>query len=191
MKLVFPVFAVLLALVACEPTEVPATGGGLLPPGARGIDLSHHNGPVDWAALDTEGLDFIYLKATEGRDWKDANFQDNWIKATRRGYDVGAYHFYILCKPAKEQAINFIQSVEVRDGTLPPAVDLEYAHNCDPYLDEAGTRAELQAFLDRLETEYGATRSGYGVSMACRTCLTRSGSIRCGARWRVSEATWI
>ena len=156
MKRVFPVFAVLLALVGCAPAEAPAAGGGLLPPGARGIDLSHHNGEVDWDALDTEGLDFIYLKATEGRDWKDADFQDNWIEATRRGYDVGAYHFYILCKPAKEQAINFIQSVEVRSGTLPPAVDLEYAHNCDPYLDEAGTKAELRVFLDRLEAEYGA-----------------------------------
>lgn len=157
MRLVFPVFAAVLALAACAPTGAPASGGGLLAPGARGIDLSHHNGRVGWDALDTEGLDFIYLKATEGRDWKDADFQMNWIEATRRGYDVGAYHFYILCKPAKEQAVNFIQSVEVRRGTLPPAVDLEYAHNCEPYRDTAGTRAELQAFLDRLEAEYGAT----------------------------------
>ncbi len=156
MNLVFPVFAVLLALAACAPAEAPAAEGVLLPPGARGIDLSHHNGQVNWDALEAGNLDFIYLKATEGRDWKDRDFQSNWIEATRRGYHLGAYHFYILCKPAREQAANFIQSVEVRSGTLPPAVDLEYAHNCKPYRDAAGTRAELQAFLDRLEAEYGA-----------------------------------
>ena len=36
----------------------------LLPPGAEGIDLSHHNGPVDWGRLGTEPLDFVYLKAS-------------------------------------------------------------------------------------------------------------------------------
>ena len=155
MSLRFTLFMALLALVGCAPDPSHSPEHGLLPPGARGIDLSHHNGRVNWDALDTEGIDFIYLKATEGRDWKDLDFQTNWIEATRRGYHVGAYHFYILCKPAKEQAVNFIQSVEVRSGTLPPAVDLEYAHNCKPYRDAAGTRAELQAFLDRLEAEYG------------------------------------
>lgn len=149
--------AAILALAACAPAGVPRPDGGLLPPGAQGIDLSHHNGRVDWDALEAENLDFIYLKATEGRDWKDKNFQAHWMEATRRGYYLGAYHFYILCKPWEAQAVNFIQSVEVRSGTLPPAVDLEYAHNCEPYRDEAGTKAELQAFLDRLEAEYGAT----------------------------------
>lgn len=157
MTLRFPVIAALLTLTACTPAQDPVTDSRLPPPGARGIDLSHHNGQVNWDALEAENLDFIYLKATEGRDWKDQDFQSNWIEATRRGYHLGAYHFYILCKPAAEQAVNFIQSVEVRDGTLPPAVDLEYAHNCDPFRDEAGTKAELKVFLDRLEAEYGAT----------------------------------
>lgn len=152
----FAAFAAVLALTACVPKDAEGPDAGLLPPGARGIDLSHHNGRVDWEALEAESLDFIYLKATEGRDWKDRHFQSNWIEATRRGYHLGAYHFYILCKPWEAQAVNFIQSVEVRGGTLPPAVDLEYAHNCDPYRDEAGTKADLQAFLDRLEAEYGA-----------------------------------
>ena len=133
MTLRFPAIAALLALTACTPAQDPVTDSRLPPPGARGIDLSHHNGQVNWDALEAENLDFIYLKATEGRDWKDQDFQSNWIEATRRGYHLGAYHFYILCKPAAEQAVNFIQSVEVRDGTLPPAVDLEYAHNCDPF----------------------------------------------------------
>jgi lysozyme len=148
--------ACLFVVAACLPRADPEPSARVLPPAAVGIDLSHHNGAVNWNALDEEAVDFIYLKATEGRDWTDPDFQDHWIEATRRGYTVGAYHFYILCKPWEAQAVNFIRAVEVRSGTLPPAVDLEYAHNCDPFRDEAGTKAEVQAFLDRLEAEYGA-----------------------------------
>lgn len=122
----------------------------------RGIDLSHHNGPVDWDALGTDDVGFLYLKATEGRDWKDPRFQENWREATVRGYDVGAYHFYLLCKSGAAQADNFIQSVEVRRGALPPAIDLEYAGNCEPNGSRDGARGEIETFLEKLEAEYGA-----------------------------------
>lgn len=141
---------------ACSGGE-PATPAdeALLPAGAEGIDLSHHNGRVDWDRLEGAPLDFIYLKATEGEDWKDPRFQDNWLQATQRGWQVGAYHFYLLCRTGEAQAANFIQSVEVRAGTLPPAVDLEYAHNCEPPGPRAKAVAELDIFLKKLEAEYG------------------------------------
>lgn len=148
-----------LFLSACSPEQTGlAESGGFagLPPGAEGIDLSHHNGRVDWDMLDQSTVDFLYLKATEGSDWKDPRFQDHWLQATRRGWHVGAYHFYRLCRPGAEQAANFIQSVEVRTGTLPPAVDLEYAHNCRPLDGPARTLDELRIFLAALEAEYGA-----------------------------------
>lgn len=147
-----------LCVAACgaessrEGEEVRFAG---LPPGAEGIDLSHHNGRVAWDVLDQAPLDFVYLKATEGSDWKDPRFQKHWLEATRRGWHVGAYHFYRLCRPGGEQAANFIQSVEVRGGALPPAVDLEYAHNCAPLDGPERTLEELGAFLAAIEAEYG------------------------------------
>lgn len=149
----------LVLLTACGPqTSSPAatSAAGLLPPGAEGIDLSHHNGPVDWGRLGTEPLDFVYLKATEGDDHVDARFQENWQAATRLGWQTGAYHFYLLCRDGASQAENFIRQVEVRAGTLPPAVDLEHAHNCRARGDRAATLDELRGFLAALETEYGA-----------------------------------
>ena len=151
--------AALLAVSACSGPAGPdaATAeGGPFAPGNEGIDLSHHNGRVNWDALSSAPLDFVYLKATEGRDWKDTRFQENWLAASERGWHVGAYHFYLLCRNGAAQAENFIQSVEVREGTLPPAVDLEYAHNCTPDGSREAVRAEISAFLDALETEYGA-----------------------------------
>lgn len=146
----------LLFLTACGATEPVPPAGPLLPAGAEGIDLSHHNGGVDWSRLGTESLSFVYLKATEGTDHTDPRFQENWQAATRLGWKTGAYHFYLLCRPGAAQAENFIRQVEVRAGTLPPAVDLEHAHNCTAPGPRAETLAELRAFLDALQAEYGA-----------------------------------
>jgi lysozyme len=110
-----------LAACGAQPAAPNASAPApLLPPGAEGIDLSHHNGPVDWGRLGTEPLEFVYLKATEGTDHTDPRFQENWQAATRLGWQVGAYHFYLLCREGAPQAENFIRQVEVRPGTLPP-----------------------------------------------------------------------
>ena len=152
----------LLLFLSCLPVSACSRSSqsvsdpfNLLQPGSNGLDLSHHNGRIDWDAFEAAPVDFIYLKATEGSDWKDPRFLAHWREAKARGWKIGAYHFYLLCRPGAEQAQNFIQSVEVRAGTLPPAVDLEYAHNCTPRGNPADTLAELDTFLDMLETEYG------------------------------------
>lgn len=150
--------AVLGLLAACQPQSgapVSPAPPALLPRGAEGIDLSHHNGRVDWARLGTEPFQFVYLKATEGTDHTDADFQTNWQAATRLGWRVGAYHFYLLCRNGAPQAENFIRQVEVRGGTLPPAVDLEHAHNCQARGGREAALAELRVFLAALEAEYG------------------------------------
>ncbi|MEQ9504937.1 MAG: GH25 family lysozyme [Hyphomonas sp.] len=146
----------LLFLTACGATTGASEAPGLLPPGAEGIDLSHHNGPVDWARLGTEPFEFVYLKASEGTDHVDQQFQANWQAATRLGWQVGAYHFYLLCRDGAGQAANFIRQVEVRAGTLPPAVDLEHAHNCAARGGRDAALGELRTFLGALEAEYGA-----------------------------------
>lgn len=150
--------AVLVCLAACGGrTGAPPPAGPppLLRPGAEGLDLSHHNGPVDWARLGTQPFEFVYLKATEGTDHTDQQFQANWQGATRLGWQVGAYHFYLLCRDGAEQAENFIRQVEVRAGTLPPAVDLEHAHNCTARGGRDAALSELRIFLGALEAEYG------------------------------------
>ncbi len=150
------VFLGLFAVLAgCSGERGDAAKFAGLAAGAAGLDLSHHNGRIDWEQLNAAPVDFLYFKATEGNDWKDPRFQDNWREATSRGWLAGAYHFYRLCAPGTAQAANFIQSVEVRDGALPPAVDLEYAHNCEPRGTPAETLAELKDFLSALEAEYG------------------------------------
>lgn len=150
---------VLLGLLAsCGPKPAPVEPVGNFPlaPAAEGIDLSHHNGAVDWPVLSTAGPTFVYLKATEGTGHVDPRFQENWQGALRHHWQTGAYHFYLLCQDGGQQAANFIRQVEVRADALPPAVDLEHAHNCAPRGGRAETLSGLRLFLAELETEYGA-----------------------------------
>lgn len=145
-------------LLACGGPDrgvVNSAPAPLLPPGAEGIDLSHHNGQIDWPLLSMSDRGFVYIKATEGERLTDPRFQENWREALRHGWQVGAYHFYLLCRSGTAQAENFIRQVEPRSDTLPPAADLEHAHNCAPTGPRAETLEELRTFLAALEAEYG------------------------------------
>ena len=55
-----------------------------------GIDISHHQGEIDWCSLDSS-LDFIICKATEGETFIDSKFERNWdsIDCIK-----GCYHFF-------------------------------------------------------------------------------------------------
>jgi len=77
----------------------------------QGIDVSHYQGRIDWRALPAQGVDFAYIKASEGGDLRDDAFAANWAGAERAGIARGAYHFFTLCRPGADQAANFIAAV--------------------------------------------------------------------------------
>ncbi len=141
--------ALLLTVIALWPFYNPGWRYGV-----RGVDVSHHQGPVDWEALRADGTTFAYIKSTEGGDWVDSRFEDNWGAADKAGLYRGAYHFFTLCATGADQAANMIAVVPDTPGMLPPAVDLEFAGNCSarPTVDEF--LSELEVFLSELEAHY-------------------------------------
>ena len=74
----------------------------------KGFDVSHHQKDIEWNRISPQEFKFVYLKATEGGDFKDRKFQENWLKAREHGFLVGAYHFYRLCRDGNIQAQNFM-----------------------------------------------------------------------------------
>lgn len=120
-----------------------------------GIDVSAHQGSVDWDAVAQDGISFAYLKASEGGDFVDRRFTANWRDARTAGLDVGAYHFFTLCRPGEEQATHFLSVVPADPGALAPAVDLELKGNCGARPTRQAFAAELQRFLDRVEGAWG------------------------------------
>ena len=121
----------------------------------RGIDVSNHQGVIDWRRVAADDVSFAVIKATEGGDWVDKSFARNIAAAKEAGLAVGAYHFFTFCRPGAEQARNFIATVPGDEGLLPPVVDIEFHGNCParPTLEQFS--AELTAFLDPVEAHFG------------------------------------
>lgn len=99
----------------------------------RGIDVSHHNGEIDFNRLTEQDADvsFVYIKATEGTDFLDPGFIRNARGALSSGIPAGAYHFFRYDTDGELQALNFINALRGRSFTLPPAIDVEDWGNPD------------------------------------------------------------
>lgn len=121
----------------------------------KGFDVSHHQGDIQWQSISPQEFKFVYLKATEGGDFKDRKFQENWLKAREQGFLVGAYHFYRLCRDGQIQAQNFIETVPKKTDSLPPVIDLEYDSTCINTYTREQLLKEIQVMHDQLYQHYG------------------------------------
>ena len=95
----------------------------------HGIDLSHYQAKINWEMIAAEGISFAFVKATEGRQHLDKKYCENWQEMKRVGIKRGAYHFFRPSIPAKEQARNFMNIVDMQYGDLPPVLDVETDEN--------------------------------------------------------------
>ena len=122
----------------------------------RGVDISEYQADVDMSKLKEQGIQFVYIKATEGSTHVDRQFAANWQNAQNAELPAGAYHFFNFESPGAEQAENYINTVgESLDGRLIPAVDLEiYGEKELVQPNKDSLRSELKIMLDRLEAQY-------------------------------------
>ena len=109
-----------------------------------GVDVSTYQGDVDWPALRAQGVDFAFIKATEGSSLQDRQFSANWENAQAAGVRVGAYHFFSYDSPGETQADNFISMVPVTAGD-----------KLENLPDKAHVKSVLDPLLRRLEEFYG------------------------------------
>src|SRR5580704_311225 len=112
-----------------------------------GVDVSHHQGQIDWNALARGGVAFAYVKATEGANFQDISFATNWAQAARTGLPRGAYHFFTLCRSGTDQARNFMATVPRDPQALPPVVDVESMGPCQNGTHVGNVAHEIETFL--------------------------------------------
>ncbi len=142
------------------PTPAPTPTPPPTPEPARGIDVSHHQGTIDWGAVSRDDLDFAYLKATEGSTFTDPAFATHAREAEAAGLRVGGYHYFSLCSPGQSQGEHFAATLGAqREGgvrlALPPAVDLELLGSCADPPPREELLGEVRAFLDVVEADTG------------------------------------
>jgi lysozyme len=122
-----------------------------------GIDLSHFQRAVDWAAIAASEIRFCFIKATEGAANVDPRFISNWKGAADAKVLRGAYHFFHPSVPAASQAESFIRTVvRLEPGDLPPVLDLEVPAAWAGIAPEARAPLAIE-WLDAVESRLGAT----------------------------------
>ena len=90
-----------------------------------GIDVSSHNGDIDFDRVRDDDYQFVFIKASEGKTHQDTAFARNYDGARQAGLKVGAYHFFRKNRTGEEQAANFLGVIKGKQLDLPLVIDLE------------------------------------------------------------------
>ena len=122
----------------------------------RGIDISHHQGEIDWdllqdATIENCPIRFVLIKATEGTSIVDSRFKENFTQAREHGFIRGAYQVWSNKSSAREQAYFFLDNVLLIDGDLPPVLDIE---NKPKDVDVEDFQRDVLTWLHIVEDKY-------------------------------------
>lgn len=118
----------------------------------NGIDISHHNA-INWNTVANDSnIKFVYIKATEGGDYKDDLFVKHAFNANKTGIHVGAYHYFRTNVSGKKQFENFDKALCRVEYDLIPVIDVECRFN--DYSDVKQVRSELSTLISLFEQKY-------------------------------------
>lgn len=131
---------------------------------AQGIDVSHHQGNIDWQKVKSAGIEFAMIRSGYGisnPNQIDKKFYENIEGAQKVGIDVGVYHYSYASSPldASKEAKFCLEIIKNYKLTYPIVYDIEDATI------EKFTRQEktdmCKAFCDRIEM------AGYYAMIYC------------------------
>lgn len=131
----------------------------------KGIDVSAHNGMMNLDAAAADGIEFVFIKATEGKSFRDENFAINYLKAGHAGLKRGAYHFFRFDVDGIQQAENLLKAVAGRPMELGLVIDVEQHGNPED-VDPDSIAARLRDMVDILimsghRVTFYSNRDGY------------------------------
>ncbi len=137
----------------------------------RGLDLSHHQGEVDFAAVKASGIDFVILRAGYGDlpNQKDERFEEYYAKAKAAGLNVGAYWYSYagidsvlsdVVEDARLEAQIFLQTIAGKQFEYPIYMDFEDDEQATAFTSRQLTDAVI-ASLTELEN------AGYYAGLYC------------------------
>ena len=124
----------------------------------HGIDVARYQDTIYWDTVRENGVNFAFIKATEGGDRVDPQFDSHWRGAGSAGVARGAYHFYYFCTTPEVQARWFIENVPKSKDMLPPVLDLEwnpFSPTCTLRPPANTVRSNARTFLSILRDHYG------------------------------------
>lgn len=158
---------------------------------SHGVDVSHHNGNIDWNAVANSNIDFAIIRAgstdVNGEIlYKDRKFETNYSGATDKGIKVGAYYYCgaYTAEGFEANAYDFLKFLNGKSFDLPVYIDVEkaskqmslgkkklttYILSALDIISSAGYTAGVYANRDWLRNYIDESRikdSGYDIWMA-------------------------
>jgi len=104
------------------PNERVCAGVDSLP----GIDVSDYDPGTQWTVVKHSGVDFTFIKASEGIDYTNPYFVQDWAAAPNNGIFRGAYHFFHPKDDPTLQAQHFLKVMgKLQSNDLPAMFDWE------------------------------------------------------------------
>jgi len=124
-----------------------------------GIDVSHHNGIIDWETLKLNHpeIEFAYIRCVVGPGRVDNRYLKNVQGAKRVGIKTGAYVYYYANRNSTSQFGNFKNHVLMSQHELVPVLDIEKPSKYGP----DNLRKGLANWLELVENEYGVRPALY------------------------------
>ena len=166
----------------------------------NGIDVSVHNGYVDFTKVKAAGYDFVIIREGYGDvlsypSQKDSRFESNYKAAKAAGLNIGVYHYLYATTAvgARREAQGFIANLKGKTPlSMPVALDIE--EKCQYNLPQSTVEAIVKAFMGVVEAAgyycvlysyesfltakmSAAFRNKYDVWCAN---ITRTPAIKCG-----------
>jgi lysozyme len=151
-----------------------------------GLDVSYWQAEVDWKRVHTAGVQFVFIKATEGVAYTDSTFVDNWEGAGANGLLRGAYCFFHPNQDARQQAERFVRTIrdQADDGELPCSIDLEVTDG----VSNKKTISGVKTWLEEVEQRLGRRPLIYSGVSFLETNFTEQGQ---PPAWTRDFALWL
>jgi lysozyme len=144
------------SLIARSPSTATGAVHSVCPDGQTvpGIDVSDYQATIDWNAVKGGGIEFAFVRVSDGTGYPDSTYDANWPGAKAAGVVRGTYQFFRSNEDPIAQADLMLQKMGTLDpGDLPPVADVESTDNTDN-----ATRAQnLHAWLDHVQQATGMT----------------------------------
>ncbi len=131
-------------------TDDPSPNGAV----ARGIDVSNHQGTVDWNKVKAAGIDFAILKVGPVYGKPDDSFERNAAECERLGIPYGVYYYSYArsVEDANKEADRTLAWLGGHHPSLPVYYDLEDSYILqDPDFSKDKLTQIAQAFCNRME----------------------------------------
>ena len=175
------------------PTATPTPTPTPAPAYLDGIDVSYHQGAIDWRQVATAGKRFAFVRATAGTLTADTAYWTNRSGAGAAGLAVGSYHFAnpdSAVNDAGNEASWFLRNTAIASGDLVPVLDLETANGLSP----DSLTAWAQTWLSQVSAATGVrpiiytTPKFWSTSMADTDWFARNGyAVLWIANWTIAS----